>query len=117
MKSILVIAAALGLALQSAAALHDRIATHVKSQEAALIALRRDLHRHPELSGAETRTAGIVAQRLKALGLAVRTRVGGHGVVGILTGGRPGPLVAYRADMDAVRSAEPVSTTIISSNR
>ena len=56
------------------------------------------------MSGRESRTAGIVAARLKALGLEVRTGVGGHGVVGILTGGRPGPLVAYRADMDAVTS-------------
>jgi metal-dependent amidase/aminoacylase/carboxypeptidase family protein len=86
---------------------HQRIAAHVKANEAAWIELRRDLHRHPELSGQEARTAGIVARRLKALGLAVQTAVGGHGVVGLLTGGRPGPLVAYRADMDAVRSTMP----------
>ncbi len=72
-----------------------------------LIAVRRDLHRHPELSGQEERTAGIVAARLRALGLEVRTGVGGHGVVGVLRGGRPGPVVAYRADMDAARSDAP----------
>ncbi len=72
-----------------------------------LIAVRRDLHRHPELSGQEARTAGIVAARLHALGLEVRTGVGGHGVVGVLRGGRPGPVVAYRADMDAARSDAP----------
>ena len=81
-----------------------RIDAHVKSITPGLVDIRRDLHRHPELSGEEVRTAGIVAARLKALGLEVRTAVGGHGVVGILRGGRPGPLVAYRADMDAVRS-------------
>jgi metal-dependent amidase/aminoacylase/carboxypeptidase family protein len=89
------------------ASLQSRIAAHVDTETAALVAIRRDLHRHPELSGEEKRTAGIVAARLKALGLQVRTGIGGHGVVGILTGGRPGTLVAYRADMDAVRSPEP----------
>ena len=87
--------------------IHARIAAHVKAQEPDLIAFRRDLHRHPEISGAEERTARVVAERLRALGLEVRTGIGGHGVVGILTGGRPGPLVAYRADMDAVPSTAP----------
>ena len=87
--------------------IHARIDAHVKTITAGLVDIRRDLHRHPELSGEEVRTAGIVAARLKALGLEVQTGVGGHGVVGILRGGRPGPLVAYRADMDAVRSNEP----------
>src|SRR6478736_3417623 len=82
----------------------DRVLTRGDS---AFIALRRDLHQHPELSGEESRTAGIVARRLTELGLDVRTSVGGYGVVGILRGGRPGPLVAYRADMDAVRSDAP----------
>ncbi|BCK66798.1 amidohydrolase [Streptomyces libani subsp. rufus] len=67
-----------------------------------LIELRRDLHRHPEGPGQEQRTAGVVAQELRAAGLAVTTGVGGHGVVGILRGSRPGRTVAYRADMDAV---------------
>jgi metal-dependent amidase/aminoacylase/carboxypeptidase family protein len=89
------------------ASLQSRIAAHVDAQTPALVTIRRDLHRHPELSGEEKRTAGIVAARLKALGLQVRTGIGGHGVVGMLTGGRPGPLVAYRADMDAVQSSEP----------
>jgi metal-dependent amidase/aminoacylase/carboxypeptidase family protein len=75
--------------------------------ESASVALRRDLHRHPELSGEESRTAGLVTRRLTELGLEVRTGVGGYGVVGILRGGRPGPLIAYRADMDAVRSDAP----------
>ena len=92
---------------QTAADLHRRVASHVEAHHSEFIALRRDLHRHPELSGREVRTAGVVARQLKSLGLDVRTGVGGHGVVGILKGGRPGPLVAYRADMDAVRSALP----------
>lgn len=67
-----------------------------------LIALRRDIHRHPEAPGQEQRTAALVARRLRAAGLTVTTGVGGHGVVGVLRGSRPGRTVAYRADMDAV---------------
>jgi metal-dependent amidase/aminoacylase/carboxypeptidase family protein len=72
-----------------------------------LIEVRRDIHRHPEISGEEERTAGVVAERLRSLGLEVQTGVGGHGVVGVLVGGKPGPIVAYRADMDAVYSNAP----------
>jgi amidohydrolase len=66
-----------------------------------LIALRRDFHRHPELSFQEHRTAAVVADRLAALDLVVRTGVGRTGVVGELRNG-PGPTVALRADMDAL---------------
>lgn len=78
----------------------------------SLVELRHDIHRHPEVSGREVRTAGVVAERLKAAGLEVRTGIGGNGVVGVLRGGRPGPLVAYRADMDAVPSSEPDPSSI-----
>src|SRR5689334_14787638 len=98
--------AVVALAQSPAMDIHARIAAHIKTITPGLVEIRRDLHRHPELSGEESRTAGIVAAKLKALGLEVRTGIGGHGVVGILRGGRPGPLVAYRADMDAVRSNE-----------
>jgi amidohydrolase len=76
-----------------------------------LIEIRRDIHRHPEVSGEEERTAGIVAEYLQGLDLEVTTGVGGHGVVGVLRGGRPGLVVSYRADMDAVYddSHDPVS--------
>ncbi|MFJ9413452.1 M20 family metallopeptidase [Streptomyces sp. NPDC101227] len=70
--------------------------------ERGLIALRRDIHRHPETPGQERRTAALVARELRAAGLSVTTGVGGHGVVGVLRGSRPGRTVAYRADMDAV---------------
>jgi amidohydrolase len=72
-----------------------------------LVEIRRDIHRNPEPSGQEERTAALVAARLRALGLEVETGVGGHGVVGILEGGLPGPVVAYRADMDAMRDNSP----------
>ena len=73
-----------------------------------VVAWRRDIHQHPELSYQETRTAALVAAHLKALGLEVQTGVGGHGVVGILRGGRPGKTVALRADMDALPVTEQV---------
>jgi metal-dependent amidase/aminoacylase/carboxypeptidase family protein len=84
-----------------------RIGDYVAAHASEFIAVRRDLHRHPETSGREVRTAGIVASRLIEQGLDVRTGVGGHGVVALLKGGRPGPLLAYRADMDAVPSRDP----------
>ncbi len=68
----------------------------------ALVETRRDIHVHPELGNRETRTGQLVADRLKALGLEVRYPVAKTGVVGILKGGRPGPTVAVRADLDAL---------------
>jgi amidohydrolase len=72
-----------------------------------LVTARRDLHRHPELAFAETRTAGIVAGRLHELGFEVREGVGRTGVVGVLRCGQ-GPTLALRADMDALPIQEVV---------
>jgi amidohydrolase len=69
---------------------------------AELVETRRDLHAHPELAFEEVRTSGIVAERLKALGLEPRTGVGKTGVLATLTGGRSGKTVLLRADMDAL---------------
>lgn len=68
----------------------------------SVIAWRRHLHQHPELSNREYNTAAYVAAHLKRLGLEVQTGVGKTGVVAILKGGKPGPVVALRADMDAL---------------
>ncbi len=73
-----------------------------------LAALRRDFHEHPELSHQEERTAQVVADYLRGLGLQVRTGIAGHGVVADLQGSRPGRTVAYRADMDALPIGEKV---------
>jgi metal-dependent amidase/aminoacylase/carboxypeptidase family protein len=78
------------------------VADEAESARADLIRIRRDLHQHPELSNQEERTARIVADRLRELGLEVRENVGGFGVVGTLRGAKDGPVVAYRADMDAI---------------
>lgn len=78
----------------------------VKAVQPKLIAWRRDIHQHPELGNTETRTAKIVADHLKSLGFEVKTGVAGTGVVGVLKGGRPGPVVALRADMDGLPVAE-----------
>jgi metal-dependent amidase/aminoacylase/carboxypeptidase family protein len=79
---------------------------HAGLDEHGLIALRREIHREPELAGHEEQTARRIADRLRALGLEVRTGVGGHGVVAVLRGARPGPVIAYRADIDAVADDE-----------
>ncbi|UOG75116.1 amidohydrolase [Hymenobacter tibetensis] len=88
------------------ATLNARIAQLAQDKEAKVIAWRRDFHQHPELGNEETRTAGIVAAHLRKLGFEVKTGVARTGVVGILKGGKPGPVVALRADMDALPVTE-----------
>jgi amidohydrolase len=78
----------------------------IARREDDLLALRRDFHRHPELSHQERRTAEIIAERLHAAKLDVRTGVGGTGVVGVLHGDHPGRTVAWRADIDALPLTE-----------
>jgi amidohydrolase len=82
--------------------LRERIAVQTKVIEPKLVAWRRDFHAHPELGNQERRTAAIVAKHLRALGLSVRTGVARTGVVAVLEGRTHGPVVALRADMDAL---------------
>ena len=77
-----------------------------KSVQAKVQAWRRDLHQHPELGNHETRTAAKVADHLRSLGLEVRTGIGPTGVSAVLRGGKPGPRIALRADMDALPVTE-----------
>ena len=78
------------------------IRTVTERIEPELIAVRRDIHAHPELGFEEVRTAGVVERELTRLGVRHRTGVGKTGVVGLIEGGRPGPVLAIRADMDAL---------------
>lgn len=88
----------------------------VTAIEAGLVAIRRDIHAHPELGMDTPRTAGVVAAELRRLGLTPRTGVGGHGVTADIEGGAPGPLLLIRADMDALPMPEltglPFASTI-----
>lgn len=82
-----------------------------------LISTRRHLHMHPELSNREQQTARLVAERLRALGLEdIKTSVGRHGVTAVLRGAKPGPIVAVRADMDALPIQENIDVPYRSQN-
>jgi amidohydrolase len=84
------------------------VAAGVERVAPQVLAWRRDFHSHPELGNREVRTAKLVAAHLRALGIAVTEGVAHTGVVGLLAGGLPGPVVALRADMDALPVAEQV---------
>jgi len=94
--------AAAPLAAQGTAGLDSRVAAIAPR----MIELRQQIHRHPELGNSETGTAALVASELERLGLEVRTGIAYTGVVGILRGTKPGPVVAIRADMDGLPVTE-----------
>ena len=96
------------------AALAAQIDQRAKAIEDKLIAWRRDIHQHPELGNQENRTSKLVADHLRALGMDVKTGVAGTGVVAVLKGGKPGPVVALRADMDALPVKEQVDVPFAS---
>jgi amidohydrolase len=96
-----------GLLAQEARDLHAEIDLRAAEIAEEVVTWRRDLHQNPELGNREFRTAGIVAEHLRSLGFdEVRTDVAHTGVVGVLRGGRPGPVVGLRADMDALPVTE-----------
>ena len=89
-------------------ALHRSIDKLADQVEPHVIANRRYLHQHPELSNRETETAAYVAEHLRALGIEVQTGIAKTGVVGVLRSGKPGPVVALRSELDALPSTEEV---------
>jgi amidohydrolase len=108
---VLLTAASSRLSSQTAAlqkAGDDEIDRRVAAVMPQVITWRRDFHEHPELGNREVRTAKIVADYLRSLGIEVREGVGKTGVVGVLRGGKPGGVVALRADMDALPVTEQV---------
>lgn len=116
MKRQWIAGAALALALaaggpafaqdQSAGPFDAAVFAAAQKVQPKVVAWRRDIHQHPELGNNEVRTAKLVADHLKKLGIEVRTGVAKTGVVGVLKGGKPGPVVALRADMDALPVTE-----------
>ena len=114
MLSRLLLASALALVLSAPSRaqsivpdLEKEIRERAAQIESKVIAWRRDIHENPELGEQETRTATLVADHLRKLGLEVKTGVANTGVVAVLKGAKPGPVVALRADMDALPVKEP----------
>ena len=102
----MVLAALLAAPAAAQTTLSAEIDRRAKEIEPQVLAWRRDFHEHPELSNREQRTGKIVADYLKSLGLEVRYPIAHTGVVAVLKGGKPGPVVALRADMDALPVVE-----------
>ena len=96
------------MAVAVSAALDQRIDEAAKKVEPSVVECRRDIHQHPELGNREFRTSKLVADKLKQLGIEVRTPIAHTGVVGILRGGNAGRVVGLRADMDALPVTEQV---------
>jgi amidohydrolase len=104
-------------AMAAAPALDKRIDDAAARVESSVIACRRDIHEHPELGNREERTSKLVADKLKSLGIEVQTGIAHTGVVGVLRGGKPGRVVALRADMDALPVTEQVDVPFASKVR
>jgi amidohydrolase len=109
-RSIFVMAAAASVLANAAHAeiTAAELDTAIRAVEPKIVAMRRDFHAHPELSNREVRTADVVAKKLRALGLEVKSNLGVTGVAALLKGGLPGPTIALRADMDALPVTEQV---------
>jgi amidohydrolase len=103
-----------GQAPNPLAAQVDKITAEILPQ---VVAWRRDFHQHPELGNQETRTAKVIADELRRLGYEVKTGVAHTGVVAVLKGAKPGPVVALRSDMDALPVVEQVELPFKSTAR
>lgn len=111
---IVALLAGLQAADAQSAVLSPQTTGRIAAIESKVVAWRRDIHQHPELGNRETRTAKLVADHLRSLGIEGQTGVAHTGVVGILRGGRPGPVVLLRADMDALPVTERVNVPFAS---
>ena len=114
---VLVAATALPAALHPATPLEKKIQALTDKLTPELIAIREDIHSHPELGLQLPRTSAIVADYFRKLGLEVRTGFAEGGVLGILKGGKPGPIVAMRGDMDALPITEETDLPFASKDR
>lgn len=97
--------------------LQAKIDRQAQEMEAKVIEWRRHFHQYPELSNREVKTAAFVAEHLKKLGIEVQTGVAKTGVIGLLKTGKPGPVIALRADMDALPVTERNSLPFASKER
>lgn len=105
--SVLALSLAIHAACVHAAPADGPDLSQLRAIEPQLIAWRRDLHQHPELGNRETRTAALIAREMRSFGIEVREGIALTGVLGVLKGGLPGPVIALRADMDALPVTEP----------
>ena len=105
-SSVVILVTAIAPGLGVANTLNQTIAQRVTAVNDKVVAWRRDIHANPELSNREFRTSALVAQHLRSLGIEVQTGVAHTGVIGLLKGGKPGPVIALRADMDALPVVE-----------
>ena len=103
---VIVVLMAFSANAQTSSKLQAKIEQQATEIEPRIIEWRRHFHQYPELSNREVKTAAIVAEHLKKLGLEVQTGVAKTGVIGLLKSGKPGPVIALRADMDALPVTE-----------
>jgi amidohydrolase len=117
LASTLVLIGALSASAQPANPLAAEVDARVAQALPSIVEWRRDFHQHPELGNREFRTAKVIAAHLERLGLEVQTGVAHTGVVGLLKGGKPGPVVALRADMDGLPVTEQVDVPFKSTQK
>ena len=114
LRSLLAVALLISVLKLSAQDISAVIASKANAIQSKLVEWRRQIHRHPELGNREFKTSAFIAAHLKSLGLEVQINVAKTGVVGILRGGKPGPVMALRSDIDALPVKERVNITFAS---
>lgn len=117
LSAVIIVLSGRLLAQDDISKMKEKISIAADKIEAKCIAWRRDIHQHPELGNREFRTAKIITDHLKKLGLEVKEGVAKTGVVGILKGGKPGPCIALRSDMDALPIIEKVNVPFASKEK